>query len=62
MNNRINDNYFLSIIDRTKFEIVYELDKYGADIFMRNKDLKTCFQHVNCNQLMLKIVKKLERK
>lgn len=41
---------------------MYQLDKRGAWIFERNRDLKTCFQYVNCNQLMLKIVKKLERK
>lgn len=47
---------------RTKYDVVYQLDRRGAWIFERNRDLKTCFQYVNCNQLMLKIVKKLERK
>ena len=42
--------------------MVYELDRQGADIFERNRDLKSIFQYVNCNQLMLKIVKKLEKK
>ena len=47
---------------RTNFEILFELDRQGADVFIRNKDNKTCFQLVNNNLLMLKIVKKIERK
>ena len=47
---------------RTNFDILYELDKYGADIYSRNKDNKTAFQLVNNNLLMLKIVKKIEKK
>lgn len=35
---------------------------HGADIFIRSRDGKTCFQYVNNNLLMLKVVKKLERK
>lgn len=41
---------------------MFELDKWGADIFVRNRENKTCFQVVNNNLLMLKIVKQLERK
>ena len=47
---------------KTNFAVLYELDRWGADIFMRNKENKTSFQVVNNNLLMLKIVKKLERK
>ena len=47
---------------KTNFQVLYELDKYGANIFIRNKENKTSFQVVNNNLLMLKIVKKLERK
>ena len=34
---------------RTKYEVVYQLDRRGAWIFERNRDQKTCFQYVNCN-------------
>lgn len=47
---------------RSKYEIMYILNEYGADIFVRSRDGKTCFQYVNNNLLMLKIVKKLERR
>lgn len=47
---------------RSKYEIMYILKQYGADIFVRSRDGKTCFQYVNNNLLMLKIVKKLERR
>ena len=47
---------------KTNFQVLFELDKHGANIFIRNKENKTCFQVVNNNLLMLKIVKKMERK
>jgi len=47
---------------RSKYEIMYMLDQYGADVFVRSRDGKTCFQYVNNNLLMLKIVKKVERR
>ena len=47
---------------RTNFDALYELDRWGADIFNTNRDGKTCFNLVNNNLLMLKIVKKLEKK
>jgi phosphatidylserine decarboxylase len=47
---------------RTKFDVFFELDRYKADIFVRNREFKSVFQYVNCNQLMLKLVKKIERK
>jgi ankyrin repeat protein len=28
---------------KTNFQVLYELDKWGADIFVRNKENKTCF-------------------
>lgn len=34
---------------RTKYEVFFELDKYKADIFARNREFKSVFQHVNCN-------------
>jgi ankyrin repeat protein len=47
---------------KTNFQILYDLSRCGSNIFVRNKENKTCFQVVNNNLLMLKIVKKLERK
>jgi arginine decarboxylase-like protein len=47
---------------RTNFDALYELDTWGADIFNINREGKTCFNLVNNNLLMLKIVKKLEKK
>lgn len=47
---------------KTNFLVLFELDSWGGDIFIRNKENKTCFQVVNNNLLMLKIVKKLEKK
>lgn len=47
---------------RSRFDIMYLLQSYGADIFVRSREGKTCFHYVNNNLLMLKIVKKLERR
>lgn len=47
---------------RSKFDIMYVLMDHDADIFVRSRDGKTCFQYVNNNLLMLKVVKKLERR
>ena len=57
----LNTAYHLAAT-RTNFDILYELDKFGADIYSRNKENKTAFQLVNNNLLMLKIVKKIEKK
>ena len=47
---------------RTNFEAIFVLDQWGADIFMKNRENRTCFQLVNNNLLMLKVVKKIEIK
>ena len=47
---------------KTNYNVLFELEKWGADVFVRNKECKTVFQVVNNNLLMLKIVKKIERK
>ena len=47
---------------RSNFDVVFLLDNYGADIFQKNREQKTCYNQVNNNLLMLKLVKKLERK
>tara|TARA_B110000285_G_C15135075_1_gene626284 strand:- start:3093 stop:3233 length:141 start_codon:yes stop_codon:yes gene_type:complete len=38
----LNTAYHLAAT-RTNFDILYELDKFGADIYARNKENKTAF-------------------
>lgn len=47
---------------KANYRIIYELEKWGADLFLRNLDNKTPFQIVPNHLLLLKIIKKLEVK
>jgi len=47
---------------KTNFNVLFELVKGGANIFRRNRENKTVYQLVNNNLLMLKIVKKIEKR